>query len=434
MPSDAALGITTRYASKYGLLDTAQLIMDGDNHRVCMCCSAPVPEENITINRDENGTSAAYGGLVKCGNVWACPVCAAKISEERRVELQAAVHEAKKRGWQVVMMTNTISHHAGQSLEDVKSLFRRSWRQFTSGRWRQDFYEGNGIQGSVRAWEVTHGKNGWHVHTHTLLFCDVPFIAEKMQEDAAERWAYCVEYQGGKASLQHGLTISQHEGELEAYVSKFGKLPEDIDDKLARDSQGWDEAAEVSKAVVKKSSKGGRTPWQLLADAGKGDGQAARLFREYVLAMKGQRQLVWSDGLRDTLLVDTEQDDQDIAEEVPNEELAVIELPTWREICYQHKRGELLDIALADADRLRVELAKLADDSDGAQPGVTIRSKIGEYKIQVRRTPRGWQSAAWHESSNRTRPNFKSKPKRSEMEAYFVACQFANYKSPTGMI
>jgi hypothetical protein len=407
--------------------------MDDDNHRVCMCCSAPVPDETITINRAEDNSSAAYAGLVKCGNVWACPVCAAKISEQRREELQQAVHAAKRQGWQVVMMTNTVSHHRGQSISEVLSLFKRSWRQFTAGRWRDDFYEGNAIKGSIRALETTHGWNGWHIHTHTLLFCDVPFIAEKMEEDAAERWAHCVKYQGGNASVEHGLTITQHDGEVEAYVTKFGKLPEDIDEKLARDGQGWDEAAELAKASSKKAKKGGRTPWALLADANEGDKEAAYLFREYVRAMKGARQLVWSNGLRDLLLAEEEQGDGEIAEQVPSVVVDRIELDLWREIINRRLRGELLDLALFNPAQLDEDLALLREDSKHEVKGVTIRSKINHYKIQVRKTPQGWQSAAWHEKSNRARPNFQSDYRRSEMEAYFVACRFANYKPHGGV-
>ena len=42
-----------------------------------------------------DGRRAGFGGLVTCGSVWACPVCAAKVATKRAEDLAAvldAVH------------------------------------------------------------------------------------------------------------------------------------------------------------------------------------------------------------------------------------------------------------------------------------------------------------------------------------------------------
>src|SRR5689334_11608304 len=51
-----------------------------------------------------------YKSLMVCGSVWLCPLCAAKISERRRDELERAVarHVAQKGA--VYMATYTVSH------------------------------------------------------------------------------------------------------------------------------------------------------------------------------------------------------------------------------------------------------------------------------------------------------------------------------------
>lgn len=59
---------------------------------------------------------AFYKGLLVCGLLWTCPVCAAKISERRRVELAEALDNAKEQGLSVYLLTQTIRHGVGDSL------------------------------------------------------------------------------------------------------------------------------------------------------------------------------------------------------------------------------------------------------------------------------------------------------------------------------
>jgi hypothetical protein len=81
----------------------------------------------------------------------------------------------------------------------------------------------------------------------------------------------------------------------------------------------------------------------------KGDVKAGSLFVEYSQAFHGRPQLLWTDGLKDALLVD-DIDDQQLAEapEVdptkPNE-LWVISASDWRVILGKNMRGELLHYA-----------------------------------------------------------------------------------------
>ena len=58
--------------------------------RTSKCHRWRIPTQKTTIYRkhDPEKPRAFYGGLEVCANVWACPVCAAKISERRREELK----------------------------------------------------------------------------------------------------------------------------------------------------------------------------------------------------------------------------------------------------------------------------------------------------------------------------------------------------------
>ena len=52
---------------------------------------------------------AHYKSLIICGSVWMCPLCAAKISERRREELERAISRHIDQNGAVFMATYTIS-------------------------------------------------------------------------------------------------------------------------------------------------------------------------------------------------------------------------------------------------------------------------------------------------------------------------------------
>lgn len=70
--------------------NAARLIL-GKKSRVHFCCRWNVhgtKEGKVAIQT--NGTNARYKNLSVCGLGWVCPVCAHKISEHRRKEMQIA--------------------------------------------------------------------------------------------------------------------------------------------------------------------------------------------------------------------------------------------------------------------------------------------------------------------------------------------------------
>lgn len=416
---------TGKYTEKYDLLSTAQDILDYDNHRICMCCQSPVPDEVITINRSPEGDSAGWAGLMKCGNVWGCPVCGPKISAERGEELRKLVAAAKSNGWHVSMMTNTLSHHKRESLVDVHTRFNKAWRQFTSGRWRANFYSEWGIVGTVKAIEVTYGANGWHVHSHTLLIAEYEPIPHAMQEDALERWIHCVDRQGGHASTEHGLKVSSHSGEIDQYIAKYGKMPSD---ETLNNVDEWDESREVAGAVVKQGSGKGLTPWQLLESANMGDASKARLWREFIRHMTGKHQLVWSNGLKGLLEdIADQREDSEIAEQVPSEIVMEWDVQTYRQAVHRRLRGRLLDLALED----EIELARLHDvlKEEALRRGPVhcgYARQLCNYNVKTRKQENGkYECAAWHVKSNRVRPNYRWKNFHNEIAAFYHVVQWA---------
>ena len=113
---------------------------------------------------------ATYSGLVTCGSVWDCPVCAAKISEKRRQELELIVTAHLATGGAVYMAALTVPHARLHSAEELRQLVADCWRKTQAGEpWMREKMRA-GLIGTVRACEVTHGENGWHPHLHVLFF------------------------------------------------------------------------------------------------------------------------------------------------------------------------------------------------------------------------------------------------------------------------
>lgn len=270
-------------------------------------------------SRTEGGTSYLTG-LQTCRNLWLCACCAAQISEFRRRDLTEAVQRWTGQGGTVVMLTLTAPHYVGDELRTNLDGILDAYRWMTKQRRWRDWMKGQGAAGSVRALEVTHGRNGWHPHLHVLLFLgdlglpvkvDAEWQETKPIRDAAfaawassqldglwELWAEACTRKGlREPSREHGVNLSDSNTTAE-YVSKWGL------------------EAELTKAQSKRGKEKGRTPWGLLRAFREGDQDAGSLFRVYADAFRRRKQLTWSRGLRDLLALGVVVDDQDVPEQL----------------------------------------------------------------------------------------------------------------------
>ena len=135
----------------------------------------------LMANYAETGQKrAAFSGLQTCGLVWSCPCCGARISETRRREMNTLLGWARGQGHEIRMLTLTARHGEGDALpvllagmKDAKRAFHRH-RRWTGLRGR--------IVGSVTATEVTHGRNGWHVHFHMIVVLADPAAAASVAQ------------------------------------------------------------------------------------------------------------------------------------------------------------------------------------------------------------------------------------------------------------
>jgi len=309
------------------------------DERVADCLRTIVPTaQRVEVHKSKTRNAAHYRGLLVCSRIWHCPVCASKISEERRKELSRATHS-----WTggLALITYTASHHNNVTLGRILDTVLAAHRDFKAGRVFAEMSEYFGWHGSVKSLEITYGKNGWHPHIHELVFLtneQSENLKSTFDNQTSMRWRHCLKKIGGFASTERGVTVKTSDAEVSDYVSKFGET------KVKTD---WTFAHEMTKQTVKRGKVDGRTPTQLLYDYMLGDVQAGGLWVEYAHVVKGKHQLVWSRGMRSSLKLAAELTDAEIAEKLPEdtEILATITRGQWTDVLRNDAVGTILQAA-----------------------------------------------------------------------------------------
>jgi hypothetical protein len=295
---------------------------------------------DVRINKETG--KASFGNIVSCHSVWACPVCAHSITEQRRVELSTAMALHAVKGGHCELMTLTFPHERHMPLKDLNKKFSEALSKFWSYRRVKNLLKAVGSIGSVRASEVTHGVNGWHPHVHVLIFvnCEEDLALHAL-EQCRDLWAKAVFKAGLGQINEHGFDVRGGDAAAE-YVAKYGHEPKET---------GWTAAHELTKAPVKQArADTSRSPFDLLRDS-ETDDKAGMLFIEYVTAFKGKRQLYWSPGLREALGLDAEKTEAELAaeaeqqQELERETIGTLLKDQWGLVLRNNARGEVLAMA-----------------------------------------------------------------------------------------
>jgi hypothetical protein len=325
---------------KWGRQAVYREILQTKAARFCHRAIAPImapgrslfPGKSVDIYKSKKG-SFGYGGLITCGSVWVCPVCASKIAEHRRVELKKALDVVPEVLWSgagVFHLTLTAPHHMGESLLSLLDRMAHARRLMLNRKPWKRFERSVGLQGSIRALEVTHGHlNGWHVHFHVLLICANAEIGnlDELKNEIFQQWRPACLTAGLEApSEKHGVDLAHGES-ASNYVAKWG-----VED-------------EMTKGHIKQGFDGNLSPFEFLDKIIDGDDRYKALFQEFHKAFKGRRQLVWSKGLRDLLRIGSELSDEEISEgQDPDSELfAQVTARQWSVILKKEKRGQVLE-------------------------------------------------------------------------------------------
>ncbi len=330
-------------------------------HAVCSCLwGIAQGAEAVEVYYSPARGRARYRGLMTCSSVWACPVCASHITERRAEEIRSALDSLRGRGGSAAFATFTVSHAHEDALETVLAGFLAAFRYLTSKPSYKRLRVRYGVLGFIRVLEVTHGRNGWHVHVHVLYcFSSVLSPAEvQCFEDALyPLWESAAARSGLTMARRYGLEVKKAYGSVEEYLAKFGRGPR------------WDISREMTKGHIKqgRSIAGLKhlTPWELLAAGGGGDWRCGALFREYVERFSGKAQLYWSPSLRALLLPGAEAatDAELVAEVIADEFLSgKISASEWESIKRAVGRAEVLrlvEVAAGAWDMVGEYLARI---------------------------------------------------------------------------
>lgn len=338
---------SSRRRERYRLQEFAGRLLP-EGHRSARCgrrLASGRSGVRVVVSTAEDGERrASYHNVETCANVWACPVCSARISEGRRQELNALLKWARDRHYGVRLMTLTLRHGAGEGLAGVLEVLKDAKTRFHNSRaWRSAVSDGH-IIGHVTATEVTHGEHGWHPHLHVLLIMRADAGHWAILDGLRPAWERALQAAGGYGN---GFAFQvQDASSAGEYVSK------------------WGAASEMTLSGHKGGRAGSRGVWQLLADAGAGDIGARLLWLEYVNAFAGKRQLVWSRKLKAEVGIG-ERDDSEVLEDIEiAEETAAVDVleigpNLWSEVLFAGVRAQVLDIAEMDIDSCAEFLANL---------------------------------------------------------------------------
>lgn len=310
-------------------------------------CSCTRVRGGDSVEVWKGARSTFFSGLLQCGSVWICPVCAPKVAAHRAEEVQRGINYWLHVGGGALMVTLTFRHTRFDQLADLMERFPRALRRLKSGRAYQQLQRDFVIAGEIRALEVTHGDNGWHPHTHALGFTHRPLSAVERQHFEVRLYllwrAACAKEGIGDPTFERGVHV---------------RPAKDAADYIAK----WGFAQELTRAHMKQAKGKGRTPWQLLAAYTRGEKRAAWLFREFAQHFKGRRQLYYSPGLRQRLGLNEELTEQEILklpEPEPKELVCAIQPDQWRLVVRYKQHAAVLAAAEEGAAAVNALLERL---------------------------------------------------------------------------
>lgn len=170
--SDSPICISQPFSNprltRWQLQQEAQKLLPDERVAFCM---RRTQSTTVDVLYSPKHQSAHYSGLMVCGSVWVCPICAAKISEQRRVELEQAIVACISKGGSVYLATYTIAHKRYDNLSNLLQSFLAARKRARQGRTAQELRKAFGVLGTISVREVTWSElNGWHPHSHELVF------------------------------------------------------------------------------------------------------------------------------------------------------------------------------------------------------------------------------------------------------------------------
>jgi hypothetical protein len=227
------------------------------------------------------------------------------------LEIGAVLGEAIRQGHPLGFITLTMKHSKSMPLDLLWAAGAKGWKRAISGRaWVKAEPL---VAGWVRVWEVTHGRNGWHVHVHCVMVMELGATAADLDAVAGsmfDRWSKGLVAAGLRAPLRKGqdwhmVTGEQAAEQLAEYLAKSVSLMDQLRVVAARESLARGMGLELTHTMPGRARDDLKTRpvWALLDDVAEmtetGEIGAIRAWSEWEKTSKGRKQVGWSNGLRD---------------------------------------------------------------------------------------------------------------------------------------
>ncbi len=324
-------------------------------------------KKHLSVYISSKHGTVSVSNLQTCGSVWHCPVCAAKITEKRRLEVQKAIVDHQAAGGSVSFVTRTVPHYKSDSLILLRDRFRKADSIYRANGSYKIIVKDKKCKGaSIKVFELTVSEaNGWHLHVHELYFHesdafrgvavslnpDYQEFLRSFEDGLYKHWRTAALKAGFyEPSRAHGLQVQNGDFAAE-YFAKYGVEPQ----------SGWGIDSELTKAHIKKAKKG-FSPFDLLKlyhDTKHPD--LIPILQEYAHAMQRQQQLIWSRGLKKRFGI-TDKTDEELVEELDDVavEVAKISPAQWKFIV---KNGHQVSFFLSEESFYNL-MSYLATESD----------------------------------------------------------------------
>lgn len=198
------------------------------------CGKIPINEKGIRhihMLKGEKSQKPYFHGLVKCGNVWRCPVCSKKISDYRQKEVYWLASEWQRQGKKLSFITLTIRHLKSDKPQEIVDRLVNEFRKLQrTSKWKK-LKETHKIEGFCKSLEFTFSKKHWlHPHLHILLFHNSDDL-NSLHKDIIKMWVKRKETRS-VLKAQDARAVYNKEG-ITNYVTK------------------WDVSTELTKANYK---------------------------------------------------------------------------------------------------------------------------------------------------------------------------------------
>lgn len=323
--------------------------MGTQNERQCNCLRLLKDRSQVVeLTKKPGAEFAHYSSLQTCGSIHSCPICATKITEHRKNEIQSIIDASEDK--YLYLVTLTFPHYETETCQESRLKFmdaRRRMKNWNQVKDHPEFIpfrqilEHHQYDGSVTTVEVTYGVNGWHIHSHEMFIFNEPVQdLRQFRADVFANWYKACVYSGieinnprafHRRAVQIDALTGDHIQRMTAYLTKI------------ETGNSWGMAAEMTKGSCKKQQQGNLTPFGMLLeilDNKINYKKYAPLFFEYCKTFKGKQAIRFSKGLKQRYGIEEKTDEEIVNEsDLLSSMYGFFEKPEWQMILKNKLRG-----------------------------------------------------------------------------------------------